>query len=294
MNNQGLRVLIYGARKSGTTLLQRLIDGGEIYVYPTELKVKMFASGAWKNKEQLIDMYRSINKLKNESHPGFDNKKYLGLFDRKVDTIQSLRELIELDLSSAIECSPRPEYEYRGWVVKEVGGKVNQVISDWKKMFPDSKIIMIVRDPLFISSSVFRKSRRNARKLSWHMVYKQAADPWRVFIKQSKYAHRGDILIISYEQLVSDTSVVMHKVCEFLSIKYSDIFLKPTMFGEETVVRTSSKEVTSVFQTKSKFWEGLSLRETVIIICTTAIYTLIYRVFRRSPGYGKFSKSIFI
>ena len=293
MNNPDTRVLIYGPRKGGTTLLQRLIDGGEIYVYPTELKMKWFARASSEKKDHLIDQYKNKNKLKNESHFGFDNNLYLEIFRKKTNAVRSLRDLIEIDLAAAIECSPKPVFEYQGWAVKEVGGDVDQIFSEWKKMFPDSKILMIVRNPLLVSRAVFRQRRRNSIRLSLRKLYKQAVDPWIVLLKQSKYIGRKDTLIISYEQLVSETSVVMKKVCEFLSINYSEVFCKPTLFGKEVIVRTSSKKTTSVFQDNPSFWNDLSLKEIISIICAAVLYGLVIRILlRHAPSYAEFSKAI--
>ena len=44
LETEPMQVLIYGPRKSGTTLLQRLIDGGELLVPPDETKIKHLPS----------------------------------------------------------------------------------------------------------------------------------------------------------------------------------------------------------------------------------------------------------
>ncbi len=292
MKNLNNRVLIYGPRKSGTTLFQRLMDGGEIYVYPTELKMKWFTWPTWEKKEHLVDKYKKKNKLKNESHSGFNKNSYTDIFENRSITIQSLRDLIDLDLAAAIESSPHPPFEYQGWAVKEVGGDTDRILSDWKKMFPDSKILMLVRNPPFVSRSVFRQRRRKGVKLSLRMLCKQAIDPWLVLIKQSKYFGRNDTLFISYEQLVSDTNVVMKKVCEFLSINYSEIFCKPTMFGEDVVVRTSSRKTPSVFKDNSGFCKDLLLKEIFVVSFAAVVFGLGFRLLRYPRGYKGFKKAI--
>ncbi|MDC0269655.1 hypothetical protein OAK57_03200 [Synechococcus sp. AH-551-N23] len=41
--NFPLRVLVYGARKSGTTLTQRLLDSELIFCHPSETKIKSWS-----------------------------------------------------------------------------------------------------------------------------------------------------------------------------------------------------------------------------------------------------------
>ena len=52
-------VLLYGARKAGTTLLQNLCDGGdELFVYSTELKIKKLQKTLWAGDlAAIVDQY---------------------------------------------------------------------------------------------------------------------------------------------------------------------------------------------------------------------------------------------
>jgi hypothetical protein len=53
-------VLVYGARKSGTTMLANLLDGGDkLLVYPSEMKLKLLLGHLWKDAEEAVTLYQA-------------------------------------------------------------------------------------------------------------------------------------------------------------------------------------------------------------------------------------------
>jgi hypothetical protein len=158
-------VLVYGPRKAGTTLLQRLIDGSNLYVYPTELKVKFYASAPWTNQNELVDHFSTVNLVLKRQFENFRSDFYKEIVGQRLPAVRSLRDLILTDVTAAIESSPSGEWI--GWAAKDVGGDFRTVFRDWKKNFPDSLFVVIVRNPFFVSRSVFRDRRKNDRRLGW-------------------------------------------------------------------------------------------------------------------------------
>jgi len=292
MNLQDKSILILGPRKGGTTLLQRLLDGAVIYVYPAELKIKLLLADTWVSKRNLIEKYRTLNRLRHEDLPGFNSKKYNELLEKSASCADSLRDLIICDLVAAIASSPCLMTDYCGWAVKEAGGDIDRIFSDWKMMFPDAKVLMIVRNPPFVTRAVFRSRRKKHKKLSVRTLLKQAIDPWRVFIKQSRYAKRDDTLIISYDCLVADTAKVMRKVCKFLSVEYGDTFCRPTLFGKDTIVKTSSRRLPYVYMDKSRLWKDMTMAEMTVTLCAWLFYGYVIRIFLGAPSYGSFRRSL--
>jgi hypothetical protein len=265
-------ILIYGPRKAGTTLLQRLIDGSSLYVYPTELKVKQLARATWTNRMAFLMEWRRRDRLLQERVDGFDHSNFEKEADGATPRVLSLRDAILLKVEAAMKSSC--EGSWTGWAAKEVGGDFNIILNDWKKMFLDSKVVVILRNPFFVSRSVFRKRYRIERQLGLREIIKQIVQPWHVLKAVAANAHRKDIHLIYYEDLVLRTESEMHAVARFLEIDFLPKLTHPTMFGKPTVVSTSTHQKTSVFREQKPFWDGLKAREVVLLSMIGGAYCL--------------------
>ncbi len=92
------------------------------------------------------------------------------------------------------------------------------------RTFPDAKFIIVWRDPEGTANSIlraaamgnsyFKKRGGVLRGLLGYSVFKKECD-WLV-------AHGKPVCQVSYEDLVSETTAVMQKVCRFLEIPYVD------------------------------------------------------------------------
>ena len=256
-------VLIYGPRKAGTTLLQRLLDGSSLYVYPTELKVKQFGKAVWTDNTQFLQEVRQRDRLLNERFERFDHAKFETEREKTASQARSLRDAILLTLEAAMKASPPGEW--KGWAAKEVGGDFDVIFNDWKKMFSDSRIVVILRNPFFVSRSVFRKRYRAGKTLGIKEILKEILHPWQIFDAVAAYIGRKDLHLVYYEDLVTETEPTMRSVAGFLDVGFLPKLTHPTMFGEPVVVSTSTKETTSVFQERKPFWSGLRGREALLL-----------------------------
>jgi hypothetical protein len=74
------------------------------------------------------------------------------------------------------------------------------------------------------------------------------------------------IHVVAYEDLTSEKlPEVMMKICAFLDLPYSPEVLRPSIFGEPVVVKTSSRSTTEVFSDQKHWYDDLNLREKLIV-----------------------------
>jgi hypothetical protein len=256
-------VLIYGPRKAGTTLLQRLLDGSDLYVYPTELKIKRLCVGPMIEPITNLEQYLGTNRLAQEDIDGFDRVRFVDGLTRRLSGAASCRDVVLAEIKAAIESSPPGEWS--GWAVKEVGGDFRDILRRWKDMFPDSRVVVIVRNPFFVSRSIFRERRRLGKRLGIGWKIRQILQPWMVLEAIGLQMGRDDVHVVYYEDLVSDTEGQMRVLARFLGIPFVPALTYPTLFKEPTIVRTASRQEKRVFREQRRFWDGLDPIETALL-----------------------------
>ncbi|WP_160154379.1 sulfotransferase [Microbulbifer sp. ALW1] len=92
-------------------------------------------------------------------------------------------------------------------------------LDDLSQVFPSAKIICVSRDPRDVCLSM---------RKAWGKSYLTAAEKWRDGIEaffKFENQHPSDSLHIFYEELLSDTDLVMRRICDFLDIEYSSEML---------------------------------------------------------------------
>jgi len=275
-------ILIYGPRKAGTTLYQNLLDGTPgLAAYPVEMKLKFFVRQPLDAPIPVKD-YLASSKLKDLTHEGFSQSRYLACWQDVANQSLPLKALIARDLTALAKARPEMAAASR-WSAKEVGGDTRRIVARWRKMFPQGKVLFIVRDPLMVTRAVLGDRRRKERRLSVWNIARETFDPMRVASAQLALADAPDVMTIAYEDLVRDTETVMRAVARFTGLAFTPAMLKPTLLGEATVVRTASQRTESVFQSEASWSDGLTLREKRIVALTHALFNLLpgFRVDRR-------------
>jgi hypothetical protein len=260
-------LLIYGPRKSGTTLLQNLLDGGEqLLIYPSELKLKYLKDITWPSDiNAALKMFSEISTVEKVSGLNLNNYKN-AILTPQVPTITGLRELIYNSIISIYNNIERRPKEIEFWAVKEVGGDTDEIIKLWRQMFLNGKILMIIRNPLMVTRSVLRNRRNKGIILSFMDIYKQVKDPFRVLSVQSKLFGDPTFCCISYEELTAQPKRVMSYICRHLNIQFADNFTTPTIFAEPVVVKTSSRIVKHVFNENCRWYSDLTKREIIYVL----------------------------
>jgi hypothetical protein len=288
-------VLVYGARKSGTTLLQRLLDGGGLFSLPSETKIKAFA-----RLQHLIEKGADLSAI---AHRGttalrwffpfeateesrLEDDEYYRYISANLPSVSCLRAYVSLQVESMLsnvhEESMLKDYK-SGFIIKEVGGK--KVMSHFLSAFPEGKVVAIVRNPLYTASAVFRQRKKSARqRLCARQVFSQAQRPWRVTREIIDEKINERILVVSYENIVHKTRDTVRFVSEFLALPRLPEPV-PTMNEKKTIVRTASRVDTNVFARGEKWHVGLSVIEC--LACLWALLThapTAYRLRKQFPS----------
>jgi hypothetical protein len=263
-------VLVYGPRKAGTTLFQNLLDGTDaLAVYPVELKLKYFVKN--RPEGRLVDAYRARSRIAEIKSPHFSIEQYHALWRDNADG--SLGELIRRDMAHVIGASHRQSDPIL-WAAKEVGGRTEAILAEWRRLFPQGRILFILRDPLMVTRAVLNDRRRKERELSLIEIARETVDPLRVVATAAKHLGDSGTFAIAYEDLVADTPATMKRVAAFLDIPFDEILTRPTLFGDPIVVRTASRAEKDVFRSDEKWSDGLTSRERRIVSATTNVARL--------------------
>ena len=142
-------------------------------------------------------------------------------------------------------------------------------------MFPQGRVLFILRDPLMVTRAVLNDRRRKERHLSAYQIARETIDPLRVVATEARHLRDPLTFAIAYEDLVDDTAATMKRVAAFLEIPFGDVLTRPTLFGEPVVVRTASRPEAEVFRSRAQWHEGLTARERRIVALTTQLARLV-------------------
>lgn len=298
---KGSPVLIYGPRKAGTTLAQNLHDGSsQIFVYPWELKLKFLTARFFPpDLVSMLELYKQSSRtypIKFVNYEGYQKT----LTEPPVIKVSGLRDLILNDIIStyqSVEPSVRPDSSGT-WLAKEVGGSPHGILRAWRHLFSDGRVIMMLRHPLMVVRSVILDRRRKNVRLGFRSIYREVAECFRVLNAQVEYVGESGVMFITYERLTEDPEREMRRSCKFLDIDYHHVFSHPTVFGEPTVVRTSSKARRDVFRNQNGWHKDLTPRELFCVLLSFLIVWIRNSGWRRqgvfqAGGYREMTKGLY-
>lgn len=275
-----MEVLLYGCRKSGTTLFQRLLDGtDELFVHPSETKIKNYIK-LNKGKEfpdgfssmEFNDVYPFYFRAAKKKWADVNSDKYRNLIKSNFKSVKNLEDFIQLDIRASMSAMNLKNENIINWAIKEISGNTKEVIHSFLSSFPNGKIIAIYRDPRHIASAVYREKKRTKTKLKFRRVISVAKEPYRILKDLRTLEKLPQIYRVNYEELVKSPVEVMKGVADFLNIKYSDILTKPTLNGKICTVPSSSKTTTKVFTNKNPLSNNINWLE----FCVIQFYSKIY------------------
>ena len=271
-------VLIYGPRKAGTTLLQNLHDGGELLVFPIELKLKELLLLDWSDPAASVTQYFERQRILGDQFPHFDARRYEALSQQNVGNVDNLRDLLCRDAMNVFQCVTCELPTPTAWAFKEVGGPTKQVVRAFRQHFYGAKIVMILRNPRMVTRSVLMDRRRKQFRMSWKRLIKEIRDPIRVLYEQLLFLKDPNVFFITYEDLTgSEVRNTMQPVAKFLGIPYSEVFERPTIFGEPVVTRTSSQKTSAVFAGNHQWYDDLRLHERFLIALLSRYFERHYQ-----------------
>ena len=271
-------VFITGAYRSGTTLLQHLLDGhSALATFPVEnciFRDYLFADRLpnprarslrhlgplmeRRDFQGVLDVVFSNEKLDLPLHERtplsgsmgdqviyrpFDREKFARLFPEFLADLS--REEAGLEIEDVFDAYNAAFFEALGFT--DVGRKkylVNKCpekgccIDCYLTRFPTARIIHIVRDPRAVIAS--HKAGLPKRALFPHKRFFQHVDIAHDAMSiMHDYGDCNRVLFMKYENLVQNIEVEMRRVAEFLDIAFDECLLQPTILGEDWTSNTS-------------------------------------------------------
>jgi len=243
--------LISQVQRSGGTLLSQLFDGHpELHAHPHELKIGYPTKYTWPK----IDLSDNPNKwletlfeysVLSHFKKGYKKEKkrddaFLFLFLPSVQREIFLHYLDSIDSLTLRDIFDGYMTSYFGaWLNNQNSyGKKKFIIAftarlamssdnmeSFFKIYPDGRLISIIRDPKNWYPSAIRHKPRVCRDIRDGMdLWKKSAQA--MLRNKDRYSDR--VCILTFEDLISKTASVMRYLAGFLEIEFENILLEPT------------------------------------------------------------------
>jgi hypothetical protein len=267
-------ILIYGPRKSGTTLLYNLLDGHpNLVVYPAEAGLSALLSTAqFPAGEAAIDFFytrsKVLRKVAQRGYSGFNLETYRAhITGAQTAGITNLRDLLRYDAYGMFKAIAGPaDRDLSGWAVKSVGQRPRPVLRSFRALFFEGKVILLVRDPLLVTRSILTDRRRRKIRMPFKEKLKHVFDPVLILHEQRAMLGTPGAHLLAYEHLVADVRAEMQAVCSFLGIPYANSCERPSVCGVPVIVSTASQQTPEVFQHGKKWHEDLTFSDRLAIV----------------------------
>jgi hypothetical protein len=234
---------IAGQAKSGTTLLAALLDNhSELIVLPEEtayfptVLTKYARRGRRAQFDYLTRESRSNVLFGGHSMRGkrdyadFPREKFLETFERAAfDPARIDNDLLALMAESYAATLGVSLDQIRRWIERTPANR--DYIAEILTRFPQAKILVTMRDPRAVLAAQIAITQKRARK-DFSIYYVIAH--WRVAANLARRISNREIggLVVPYEQLATDPSNTMKKVCDYLEVAFDPaIVLHPTKAG---------------------------------------------------------------
>jgi len=263
-------IFVTGMHKSGTTLIQRILDGhSKILSLPFETHFFFLTGKAIDySNYRLLEEERSIEDIKKEMRNlvlkgstekcRFENRPHdflnIEIFDESMKTdVNSINNLFNQYLKSILLASGFSFTSKKRIVEKSV--EHDEFAIEFKKMFPKAKFIRIIRNP-YASVVGFRKQLQKKKfpLLSHPIASLKNSVYW---LNRNKELLGDDYLILKYEDLVIQPEESINHICNFLNIDFEEILLRPTFNSEPWLGNSSTgKPMESISNENVDRWKS--------------------------------------
>lgn len=230
MSEKIKQAFIIGTGRCGTTWLGQMLNSNPALCVPPEIQLLFEYSG---NGNRLYEEYLLAGEQ------GLDSDQLVSIIERgcphnldqffdypafcRQDTTpkSSLRDFVSAFYSAVAQSHGKQ------WLIEQTPW-YGQRLDLAKALFPDAKFIHVVRDGRDVALSFARTTwwHRSARlNLSrWQREIKKIALDAKFFLKPEAY------LEVKYEDLVSDTTGELDRICQFLGVDFDPAMLDPQAF----------------------------------------------------------------
>jgi Sulfotransferase family len=235
---------VAGQAKSGTTLVTALLDSHpELLVLPQETAYFPTVLRKYRNADRRTQvdyltkesfsrvLFGGEPKWREHEYKSFPQRKFLETFERTAfDPANANRDLLALMAESYAATIGVPIDRIKRWIEKTPANRNH--IDEIFGRFPQAKLLVTLRDPrAILATQIALEQTRKTKRFSVYYVIAH----WRVAAKLARRVRSAGVpgLFVPFEQLVSDGSIVMKRVCDYLEIQfYPEVVLTPTKIGQ--------------------------------------------------------------
>lgn len=208
-------VFILGKGRSGTTLLQAMLNEHPNIVAPPESKFVMLLSSRFGHKKKWTkqDINIAVEALYSEF---FFAKVWKPDKERLTSCLLSYIDKMDYSLFCKIVYYQMKGDKENVMYISDKNPIYSLFIDPLLEIFPDAKFIHIIRDPrdtVLSNMTTFGLSNTTFIAQQWFMD--------NYFIEEHKLKVPGRYFTVFYEKMVEDTEKVLAELCDFLKIPYS-------------------------------------------------------------------------
>lgn len=260
-------VLIASMRRSGGTLLVRLLEGHPTCsVFPFEhCHTSKKAVYRWQDdwlfrfmspgeKIRVCDFGRNFHRKLARYHGDVDSAAFLADLGELASRTHSIRELYR----------PAAALYFQHFQAAPLGPTlVNHcarlcILTPWqiRRIFGDHRLIVSIRDPRAVFASLEHKRNQDYDET----IIPEFCSEWARSVERY---HLGDSAAITFrfEDLLSDPERVMRSLAADLGIAFDEGLLQPTRLGEPAKANTSFSRGTGIDPSAADSWKaGLNER----------------------------------
>ncbi len=273
-------IFIVGNSRSGTTMMgtilnqhQKIYRFEEIHFFegmwsPNDLNQPISEESANKYLRRLFfverekGFFRDENTSENDYSADISNILFNNTKDYSLEDIY--RDFIFYETRKShkeIPCKQTPRYL--------------NYIPEILQIFPNSKIINMVRDPRDVLLS--QKKKWKIKSLGIGAIpYKEVIRSWINYhpVTMSKlwvsatntaFIYKKDMIFVKYEDLISEPEKTLKIICQYLNIDYESSMLDIPQVGSSSVKSDFNKK--GIDKTRKDAWKNGGLTDTEIYIC---------------------------
>lgn len=292
---QKMIIFIVGNSRSGTTLMMRILDQHpKVYgVNEGHFFEKLWSSNDKNRILTDIEAIQMVAHLLSIQRDGYIQKFYFEKHQQEaIAVVNSIKQqsltiinvfsvflLYEAQLrNKSIPCEKTPQNVF---YLKEI-----------LELFPEAKVINMIRDPRAVLLSQKNKGRRGDRaeygryrtkredlrlQINYHPI--TISRLWNSAVEAAiKYHDHPNVINVRFEDLLENVDAEMQKVCAFLGINYDIEMTKIAAVGSSNVKDNLHEK--GIKTERVNTWKQGGLEDTEIFLCQN-----ITHQFRKQFGY---------
>lgn len=232
---------IAGSAKSGSTLLAALLDGHpELLVIPEETAYfptvrRKYISAPRARQAEYLTEEAEVRLLFETAEVDHGNRDYRTFprvdfrekFLMRATSGQPSEDLLAMLAGALADVTQRDQESIRWWVEKTPANR--WCVPDIRNVFPQSRLLLTMRDPRAVASAVLKRSESKGFKgFSLYLCAKYWVQSAKLYLE-----HQNDpaSLGVCFEDLLRNPEEKMRDVSAFLGVEFSEHLLQPTKGG---------------------------------------------------------------